>query len=143
MVNTPDLREIFDPPNEIVQAALNGDLILFVGAGASIQLGLPSWSELALKVLGQLRNAELLNFSQINQLKDLDARKQLSIAYDIAEENNIKIDLRDQLTAENNGDSIYKAINDIGCPCVRQYIDGKKMMIFNPIPAPSDRLCRR
>ena len=55
MSKAPDLREIFDPPDEIVQAGLNGDLVFFVGAGASMLLGLPSWSGLAAKALDDLR----------------------------------------------------------------------------------------
>ena len=46
-----DLREKFDPPDEIVQAGLNGELVLFIGAGASMLLKLPSWSGLATKAL--------------------------------------------------------------------------------------------
>ncbi len=47
MSKAPDLREIFDPPEEIVEAGLNGELVLFIGAGASMLLDLPSWSGLA------------------------------------------------------------------------------------------------
>ena len=53
MSRTPDLREIPDIPPEIQQAALNGDLVLFVGAGVSMLVGLPSWSDLAWSGLGQ------------------------------------------------------------------------------------------
>ena len=54
MGRVPDLREVFDPPDEIVQAGLNGDLVFFVGAGASMLLGLPSWAGLAEKALNDL-----------------------------------------------------------------------------------------
>jgi len=42
MSKAPELTDEFLPPDEIVQAGLNGDLVLFVGAGASMLLGLPS-----------------------------------------------------------------------------------------------------
>ena len=55
MSKAQDLREIFDPPDEIIQAGLNCELVLFVGAGASMLLELPSWAGLATVALGELR----------------------------------------------------------------------------------------
>ncbi|WMS87877.1 SIR2 family protein [Pleionea litopenaei] len=123
MERVPPLREIFDPPDEIVQAALNGDLVFFVGAGASRLLGLPSWTELATKALDDLRKNDHLNYSEIEQLKGLDAKKQLSIAYSIAEDNKYHLDLTKHLVGKTEGDCIYKAINDIGCSCVTTNYD--------------------
>ena len=118
-----DLREIFDPPDEIIQAGLNGDLVFFVGAGASMLLGLPSWSGLASKALDDLRQNGYLNYSEIEQLNSLDPKKQLSIAYSIAEDNTYSLDLTKHLTGKSEGDSIYKALNDIGCSCVTTNYD--------------------
>jgi len=123
MGRAPDLREIFDPPDEIVQAGLNGDLVLFVGAGASMLLGLPSWSGLAAKALEDLRQYGYLNYSEIEQLNSLDPKKQLSIAYSIAEDNRYELDPTKHLAGKSEGDSIYKAINDIGCSCVTTNYD--------------------
>lgn len=123
MSKVPDLRESFDPPDELVQAGLNGDLVFFVGAGASMLLGLPSWNGLAGKVLEDLRLLKYLNYSEIEQLKSLDPKKQLSIAYSIAEDNDHNLDLTKFFTGETEGDSIYKAINDIGCSCVTTNYD--------------------
>lgn len=123
MGKAPDLREIFDPPDEIVQAGLNGDLVFFVGAGASRLLGLPSWTELAAKALEDLGQHGYLNYSEIEQLNSLDPKKQLSIVYSIAEENEYKLDLTKHLVGKSEGDSIYKAINDIGCSCVTTNYD--------------------
>jgi len=123
MTKATDLREIIDPPDEITQAALNGDLVLFVGAGASRLVGLPSWAGLAASALEELRTQGLINFSEIAQLETLDPKKQLSIAYSIAEDNAYKLDLSHYLNRKADGDSIYKAINDIGCSCVTTNYD--------------------
>ncbi len=118
-----DLRETITPPEEVIQAGLDGSLILFIGAGVSRLLELPSWNELALCVLKDLRNKSLLNYSEIEQLKSLDAKTQLSIAKLIAEQENIELNFREHLSGKTEGDSIYKAINDIGCCCVTTNYD--------------------
>ncbi len=123
MARAPDLREIFDPPDEIVQAGLNGDLVFFVGAGASMLLGLPSWSGLAARALDDLRQNGYLNYSELEQLYGLDPKKQLSIAYSIAEDNRYNLDLTKHLASKSEGDGIYKAVNDIGCSCVTTNYD--------------------
>ena len=123
MSKIPDLREKFDPPDEIIDAGKNGDLVLFIGAGASMLLGLPSWRGLAADALTELREKGDLNYSQIEQLKTLDPKKQLSIADFIAKDNVYKIDLSKNLIGKSEGNSIYKAINDIGCPCVTTNYD--------------------
>jgi hypothetical protein len=123
MRKAPDLREIFDPPDEIVEAGLNGDLVFFIGSGASRLLGLPSWAGLAEKAIEDLRQCGYLNFSEIEQLNSLDPKKLLSIAYSIAEDNRYELNLAKHLAAKSESDSIYKAINDIGCSCVTTNYD--------------------
>ncbi|MHB1291501.1 MAG: SIR2 family protein, partial [Sulfuricella sp.] len=123
MSKAPELTETFLPPDEIVQAGLNGDLILFVGAGASMLLGLPSWSGLASKVLEDLRQAGHLNYSELEQLQTLDAKKQLSIAQLIAKDKKYDLKMQRFLSGISEGDSIYKALNDIGCSCVTTNYD--------------------
>ena len=110
-------------PNEIVQAGLDGDLVLFVGAGASMLLNLPSWGRLASKAFEDLRAAGHLNYSEIEQLRNLDPKKQLSIAKLVAEECAYELHLERHLIDAVEGESIYKAINDIGCPCVTTNYD--------------------
>lgn len=123
MSKAPDLREIIPLPNDVTQAGLDGNLILFVGAGVSQLLGLPSWQGLAAYILEDLRIANYLNYSEIEQLQTQDAKKQLSIAKLIAEENEFKLDFGQYLRGKTEGDSIYKAINDIGCSCVTTNYD--------------------
>jgi hypothetical protein len=123
MSKPPDLREIPNLPEEITQAGLNGELVLFVGAGASKLLGLPSWDGLAWKVLISLQEKGFLNFSELDQLRTLDAKKQLSIANLIAAKNEHELDLTSYFKGKSEGTSIYKSINDIGCVCVTTKYD--------------------
>jgi len=123
MSKIADLREIPELPDEIIQAGLNGELVLFVGSGVSMMLELPSWSGLALKALHDLRQKGLLNYSEIEQLKNLEPKKQLSIAKLIADENEHDLDLTRYFKEKVEGNSIYKSINDIGCACVTTNYD--------------------
>lgn len=125
MSKAPELADIPKlPPEEVIQAALNGELVLFVGAGVSMLLGLPSWSGLADKVLEELRGKGFLNYSEVDQLKVQDARKRLSIADTIAKENNYRIEYERHLSFETNGGgNIYEVLNNIGCPCVTTNYD--------------------
>ena len=111
MSRAPVLREAPDLPEEIRQAALAGNLILFVGAGISRLLGMPSWTGMARKQLEYLRDNEALNYSEIEQLSALDPKKQLSIATQIADENDIHLDLTSGLTGLSESNSIYKSIH--------------------------------
>ncbi|WP_439510191.1 SIR2 family protein [Marinimicrobium koreense] len=47
----------------------------------------------------------------------------MSIAYSIAEDNRYELDLAKHLAGKSEGDSVYKAINDIGCSCVTTNYD--------------------
>jgi NAD-dependent SIR2 family protein deacetylase len=123
MSKAADLREIPELPDEIVQAGLNGELVLFVGAGISILLGLPSWGGLARKALHTLLKNGFLNFSELEQLKNLDPKKQLSIAKLIAEENEHELDLTGHFEEKVEANNIYQSINDIGCACVTTNYD--------------------
>lgn len=123
MSRAPDLREIPELPEEITQAALDGDLVLFVGAGTSMLLGLPSWGGMAWQQLEHLREKGALNYSELEQLGSLDPKKQLSIAIQIAGENKLVLDLTACFRGKSEGNSIYKSINDIGCVCVTTNYD--------------------
>lgn len=86
-------------------------------------LELPSWGGLAHKTLHALRERGLLNFSELEQLNNLDPKKQLSIAMLIAEENEYDLDLTGYFKEKVEGNSIYKSINEIGCACVTTNYD--------------------
>ncbi|MET0009398.1 MAG: SIR2 family protein [Candidatus Thiodiazotropha sp. 6PLUC9] len=123
MVRALDLQQIIDPPEEVIDAAADGDLVMFVGAGTSMLVDLPSWGSFASQALDDLRQAKLLNYSEIEQLKTLDPRKQLSIARIIAEDNGQSLDLAKFFVGKKDGGSIYKALNAIGCTCVTTNYD--------------------
>lgn len=123
MSKAPELRELPDLPDEIIQAGLNSELVLFVGSGISMLLGLPSWSSLAAKGLQDLQTQQLLNYSDLEQLRNLEPKKQLSIAKLIAEESEYDLDLTKFFKGPEEGNSIYKLINDIGCACVTTNYD--------------------
>jgi hypothetical protein len=116
------LKEIPDLPDEVVQAGPNGELILFVGAGISMLLKLPSWETFARQALEDLRGAGLLDFAELDQLSNLSPRTQLSIAKLIATEKDYPLDLTKLLRA-TEGASIYKTLNDMGCTCVTTNYD--------------------
>ena len=122
MRKAPELREIFDPPDEVVDAAADGSLVLFVGSGLSMLCGLPSWKNLAERVLHDLRGASLLNYSEIEQLRTLDPRKQLSIAMLIANENACEVEFLKHFDCGDDS-SVYELINSIGCACITTNYD--------------------
>jgi hypothetical protein len=122
MSKPPDLREIPDLPEEIRQAALDGNLVLFVGAGVSMLVGLPSWEGLALEVLQDLRKNGCLNYSELEQIKSLDPKKLMSISELMAKENMVSYLVKRLFT--NEGDrGVYSYLNKIGCPCVTTNYD--------------------
>lgn len=113
-------------PPEVVLAAKRGELVLFVGAGLSRLVGMPSWDEMAKKHLECLRQKEALNYSDVNQLRSLNLQKQLSIAMDTAEGLGLKLDLADGLRlgdAKVKASRIYEYVNSIGCVCVTTNYD--------------------
>lgn len=123
VINAPDLSGDIDPPEEIVQAAWKGDLVIFVGSGLSRLCGLPSWKSLAGNVFSDLRRKDLLNFSEIEQLKVLAPKKQLSIAALIARGNGQSIDYAQHFQLPEKDHGIYGALNNIGCTYVTTNYD--------------------
>jgi len=120
----PELTDHAELPVEIAEAAKAGNLVLFIGAGVSRLVGLPSWDGLAKSVLEEIRRKGYLNYFEVEYLAKLDAKKQLSIADIIAKENGIKIDFKRYLSSVEIDDGIYEYINSIGCSYVTTNYDG-------------------
>jgi hypothetical protein len=122
MSRADDLRTDPELPEEIKNAALDGKLVLFIGAGASMLLGLPSWGGLAYQALKSLNDRGFINFAELNQLQQLDPKKQLSIAKVIAEEKAFDLNLAQYLDSSGNS-RIYEFLNSIGAVCVTTNYD--------------------
>lgn len=119
---TDILKTLPPVPGEIIEAAKDGRLVLFVGAGASMMVGMPSWGGLAVAALNSLVESGCINYSELEQLKKLDPKKQLSIADFISQEKGIPLDLSQHLKARWTS-SIYPNINSIKATCVTTNYD--------------------
>lgn len=131
-----DILETHPPiPSEVTEAANDGRLVLFVGAGASMMLGMPSWGGLANKALNSLVKLGSIDFAELEQLKQLDPKKQLSIADFIAKEKGHSLNLSQHLktTCES---SIYHNINAIKATCVTTNYDHE--LNPHPLEKPTD-----
>lgn len=83
----------YTPDQVLKDAAKHGELVVFVGAGASMLCGSPDWRGFASQVVGELERAGGLSFLEAEQLRGLgDSRRTLSIAMALAKEQSIAID---------------------------------------------------
>ncbi len=113
-------------PPEILQAAKEFNLVIFVGAGVSRLMGCPSWSELADAALRHLAHKGLISFGDVQQLASLDAKKRLTIAYQIyaAESAGERLEIEKLLQPQKSRDSkVYDYLNGIGCAYVTTNTD--------------------
>ena len=86
-------EEKYSPHQLIKDAAKHGELVVFVGAGASKLCGSPSWQEFSHQVVTALEGAGYLSFLEAEQLRTLgDSRRTLSIAMDLANEAGVRLD---------------------------------------------------
>ena len=77
----------------IKDAAKHGELVVFVGAGASMLCGSPDWRGFADRVVSVLEKGGVFSFLEAEQLRGLgDPRRTLSIAMALAKENGVTID---------------------------------------------------
>ncbi len=82
----PDLPPEIPPiPEEIIEAAKSGKLVLFIGAGVSRRAGGPSWDELANGFLDQLAGQpnSRITFGDLAQLRDELPKIKISIASNV------------------------------------------------------------
>lgn len=120
-------------PPELKEAALDGNLVLFIGAGASMLLGMPSWSGLARKVLEDLRSIDAINYAELDQLTGLNPREQLSRAALIAKKEAHSLNLRQYLVKKKES-TIYDLIRSIGAVCVTTNYDHELSPVSLEIP---------
>lgn len=123
MSDVLEIREIPEVPPELIEAAKDGKLVLFLGAGTSISVGLPSWDGFADAVLTQLVAAQIITYRDIDDLKALDPKKKLSIATSLAEGSGFRINYRKILEPKKESLGIYEYLNSMGCPVVTTNYD--------------------
>ena len=124
MNKSPEIEEKILLPDEIKQAGQDGNLVFFIGAGISRLLGLPSWEQFAEKVLEDLCKEGYLDGSEVKQfIKDLDPKKNLSIAKSISKAEGVELKLGKYFEKKSESGSIYEIINNIGCVYVTTNYD--------------------
>jgi SIR2-like protein len=106
-------------PRGLKDAALRGTLVPFIGAGASLLGGCPSWSKLADDALTACIKAEKFNHGQHEQIRHLTPRMKLSIARAIEQEHGLKIDYAKLIEPEDYashaaGRRIYRSLGKLG-----------------------------
>lgn len=110
--NFTDIPDVYKY-KRILEAASEGRLVVFIGAGVSRLLGCPSWDELALKRLKDLYDKKAINFYEYESLKSFSARKLLSICDIICKEEGIKIEgLKTLIQGKPEKEKEYKKIYD-------------------------------
>ncbi|CAA6603839.1 conserved hypothetical protein [Rhodospirillaceae bacterium LM-1] len=101
------------------EAARLGQLIPFVGAGASKVAGCPSWTEFADSSLRFFVDQGRFTHAQLDQIKTLHPRVKLSLARSMEREHKLKIDFKKVLypkegLVNSNGQRLYRALSKLG-----------------------------
>jgi len=111
-------------PPEIELAASEFRLVIFIGAGVSRLVGCPSWDEFADRALEQLALQTFISYSDIQQLSYLDAKKRLSIAFQIAYSEGYQFNHEALIDPKPRKESkIYDYLKRIGCVYVTTNYD--------------------
>ncbi len=85
---TKHFVEYPEPNLKLLRASSNNELIIFIGAGISQNVGCPDWKGFKLAVLEQLMDKRLIDYAAKKYLSDnFDSRKCLSICWKIIENN--------------------------------------------------------
>lgn len=69
-----------DIPVEVEIAAVNGNLVFFVGNGVSRVYGLPSWTDLASEMIRRLANEKVISYGTADLFKSRSLKEKISIA---------------------------------------------------------------
>jgi hypothetical protein len=106
-------------PQALREAAQRGTLIPFVGAGASVLAGCPTWGQLAEGTLKACITADKFTHGQMDQIRNLGPRMKLSIARAIESEHGLKIDYEKLINPgkgyQNNeiGQRVYRSLGKL------------------------------
>ena len=113
----PTATTTYTPDQLIKDAAKHGELVVFVGAGASMLCGSPDWRGFANQVVGALEGGNVLDFLEAEQLRGLgDPRRTLSIAMALANEKGIPIDFDGILHRAKpfaSGEELYRLLSSL------------------------------
>ncbi|TRW97201.1 SIR2 family protein [Candidatus Methylobacter oryzae] len=111
-------------PPEIIDAAQDGSLVLFIGAGISRLVGCPSWDGFAWQVLEQL-TPSAMNYHEQKLIRSIpDPRKQLSLAKIIENDaGQSKVDYHEIFDKPLSEENVYKYINQYSCSFVTTNYD--------------------
>src|SRR5262245_35231422 len=112
------IRPIPEVPLVLSEASQRGVLIPFVGAGASVLGGCPTWGDLADGALRACIEAKKFTHGQLAQIKHLSPRIKLSIARGLEKEHDLKIDYAELINPksyENNeaGNRVYRSLGKL------------------------------
>ncbi len=122
MVVIKDITDIPEVPVEIIKAAENAELTMFLGAGVSKLVDCPLWDELAhdalraLFLLGKFTYKEMVGLGQ-----EVDPRRLLSICWDvISDDGDCQSKVCDLLNPQGdaNKENIYDSLVSYKCPLI-------------------------
>ena len=105
------IPEIPDLPHEIKKAAINRNLVIFIGAGVSMQLGCKNWAELANNLIKKCYKVKsesgvpCINFRERKSLnEEYDYKKVITMCYNILKTNGHESLFFDELKESLKGD---------------------------------------
>lgn len=156
-----DIPHVPEIPEGLRLAWFAGKLTPFVGAGASMIAGSPSWAKFAEALLEQLRDAKAIDHEQFDQITHypVGARVRASIAHSISEHANVPLNYKailhpGMITTNVMGRRLYSAIGRLAESYVTTNYDGwlDQAILVNAVtgevddgrtqPPPRANICR-
>lgn len=134
-----DIPPIPDVPEGLREAAQLGNLVPFVGAGASKLAGCPDWDEFANAALSVFVEHGAFSHAQLDQVKQLRPRIKLSIALALQTASTAPIDFRALLHRKDRtehpiGRRLYSHLSKLGKTFVTTNYDE---WLDDELPAPA------